>query len=238
MLVAADVTRALALGSLPLAWWAGVLTLPQMFVVALVVGTATLFFDVTYQSYLPDLVEPDDIGPGNARLQAVQSVAQIGGPGLGGLLIRAVGAPVTVAVDAVSFLGSALFVRRIRHVDTPPPRADRRPLVVEVREGLAFVFSHPLLWRITACTSTSNLFSSMSGALLVLFCLRELDLDEGHIGLAMGLGAAGGLLGALATPTINRVVGEGRTIPLSTLFWLPAGALMPLAGTVIRRWSP
>lgn len=233
VLVAADLVRAVVLASLPLAWVAGVLTLAQMFVVALVVGTCTVFFDVAYQSYLPDIVEPEDIGQGNAKLQAAQSVAQIGGPGLGGLLIRAVGAPLTLTLDAVSFLVSALFVRRIRHVDTPPPRADRRPLVVEVREGLSFVFSDPLLWRITVCTSASNLFSSMSGALLVLFALRELGLDEGQLGLAMGLGAGGGLLGALATPWVNRVVGEGRTIPLSALVMVPAGALLPLAGELV-----
>jgi MFS family permease len=196
-------------------------------------GVCTVFFDVADQSYLPDIVETDDIGEGNAKLQATQSVAMLGGPALAGLLIKVIGAPLTLLIDAVSFLGSALFVRRIQHVDTPPPREDRRPLVVEVREGLAFVLKDPLLWRITLCTSVSNLFSSMSGALLILYCIRDLGLDEGHIGIAMGLGAAGGLIGALLTPRINELVGEGRTIPVSSFFWIAAGVLLPLAGTVI-----
>jgi MFS family permease len=233
VLIANDVIRAMALGSLPLAWAMDALTMVQMFLVALVIGVCTVFFDVAYQSYLPEIVEPEHIGEGNAKLQASQSVAMIGGPALAGGLIKLVGAPLTIAFDALSFLGSALFVRRIRHEDTPPPREDRRPLVVEIREGLAFVLKDPLLWRITACTGTSNFFSSMTGVLLVLFVLNDLGLDPGHIGIAMGIGAVGGLAGALATPRINRVVGEGRTIPLTSLLWIPAGALMPLAGDVI-----
>ena len=233
VLMTNDLVRAAALASLPLAWALDVLTLVQMFAVALVMGVCTVFFDVAYQSYLPDIVEPEHIGEGNAKLQASQSVAMIAGPALAGGLIKAIGAPFTIALDALSFLGSAFFVRRIRHVDTPPPREDRRPLVVEVREGLSFVVRNPLLLRITACTSISNFFTSMTGAMMVIFALNDLGLDPGHLGIAMGIGSVGGLLGALATPRINRLVGEGRTIPLSTLMWLPAGVLMPLAGTVV-----
>jgi MFS family permease len=204
-----------------------------MLVVALVVGCCTVFFDVAYQSYLPDIVEPDQIGEGNAKLQAVQSIALIGGPAVGGGLIKLIGAPLTVGLDALSFVWSAAWVRRIRHVDTPPPRESRRPLVVEVREGLSFVLKHPLLWRITACTSLANLFSSISGAIMVLYALR-LGLDEAQLGLGFGIGAVGGLLGALVVTRVTKWVGEGRIIPLSTLVFLPAAFMMPLAGTVIE----
>ena len=233
VLVAGDIVRALALASLPLAWVLDVLTFPQMLAVALVIGICTVFFDVAYQSYLPDIVDQEHIGEGNAKLQASQSVAMIGGPAIAGGLIKVMGAPLTIALDALSFLGSAFFVRRISHVESPPPREDRRPLVVEIREGLSFVLNNPLLWRITATTGIGNLFNNMTGVMLVLFCIRDLDLTPGHIGLAMGLGAGGGLLGALLTPRINRIVGEGRSIPLTALFWIPAGVMMPLAGTVI-----
>lgn len=233
VLVAGDVLRALALASLPVAWALEALTLTQMFVVALVVGCCTVFFDVAYQSYLPEIVEPEHIGEGNAKLQAAQSVAMIGGPALAGGLIKVIGAPLTIALDALSFLGSALFVQRIEHADAPPSREHRRPLLVEIREGIGFVLGHPLLWRITACTALGNLFNAMTTALLVLFALRELGLDEGHIGIAMGIGAVGGLLGAISATRVTAWVGEGRVIPLSSLLWIPAGFLMPLAGTVI-----
>jgi MFS family permease len=233
VLVANDLVRAVALASLPLAWALDVLTLYQMFVVSLVVGCSTVFFDVAYQSYLPELVPSDRIGEGNAKLQASQSVAQVAGPSIGGFLIRVIGAPYTVLLNALSFVWSAFFIRRIEHLDTPPERHTRRPLATEIREGLGFVLRNPFLVRITACTSISNLFSSMSGALLVLYAIRELGLDEGDLGLAFGLGAVGGLLGALSVTHVTRWVGEGRTIPLSALLWVPFGVLMPLAGTVI-----
>ena len=92
---------------------------------------------------------------------------------------------------------------------------------------------HPLLWRITACTSTGNFFNSMGGALLVLYALKQLDLDAGHLGIAFGIGSVGGLLGALTATRVADRVGEGRVIPLSALAWVPAQALVPLAGIVI-----
>jgi MFS family permease len=233
VLVLNDLVRAVALGSLPLAWALDALSFTQMLVVALVVGSCTVFFDVAYQSYLPDLVEPEDISEGNAKLQATQSVAMIGGPAIAGVAIRVIGAPLTIALDALSFLWSAYFVRRIDHVDTPAPREDRRPLHVEIREGLSFVLRHPLLWRITASTSLSNLFSSMTGALLVLYALRTLDLDEGHLGLALGIGSAGGLLGALWAARLGRWIGEGRVIAWSVVVAGPAGVVMALAGLAI-----
>jgi MFS family permease len=232
VLMANDLLRAVALGSLPLAWAFDVLSFPQMLLVALVVGCCTVFFDVAYQSYLPDIVEPEHIGEGNAKLQAVQSIAMIGGPAAAGGLVKLIGAPLTVGLDALSFVWSATWVRRIRHVDSPPPREERRPLAVEVREGLSFVVRHPLLWRITACTSLSNLFSSIAGAMLVLYGLR-LGLDPAELGVGFGVGAVGGLTAALLVTRITTWVGEGRIIPLSTLVWMPAGFLMPLAGTVI-----
>ncbi len=233
VLIGGDLVRAAALASLPVAWAMGALTLGQMFVVAVVVGSCTVFFDVAYQSYLPEIVEPEHIGEGNAKLQASQSVAMIGGPAIAGGLIKLIGAPLTIGLDALSFLWSAFFVHRISHEEVPPARHDRRRLVTEIREGLSFVLTNSLLWRITVCTGANNLFNSMAGALLVLYSLRDLGLGEGQIGLALGIGACGGLLGALLTPRINDYVGEGRTIPLSSLLWIPGAALLPLAGTVV-----
>jgi predicted MFS family arabinose efflux permease len=233
VLVANDLIRAVALGSLPLAWWLGWLSLAQLLLVALVVGTCTVFFDVADQSYLPEIVESKDIAEGNAKLQAAESVSMIGGPALAGALIRLIGSASTIALDSLSFLLSAAYVSRIRHADAPPSREDRRPLRVEIAEGLRFVLRHPLLWRITACTSIGNFFTSLSGALMVLFALRELDLDPEHLGLAYGIGSAGGLLAALLATRVSAVVGEGRVIPLTALAFAPAQALVPLAGVVI-----
>jgi MFS family permease len=232
VLITGDLVRAVALATVPVAWALDLLTLGQLYVVALIVGVATVFFDVAYQSYLPDLVPSERIGEGNAKLQASQSVAQVAGPAVGGFLIKAIGAPLTIVVDAVSFVGSAVYTARIRHVDTPPERSSRRPLRTEIAEGLSFVVHQPLLVRITACTGISNLFSSITGALLALYALRDLELTAATLGFVFSAGAVGGLLGAVTTTRITRWVGEGRTIPLAALWTAPFAALTPLASVL------
>jgi hypothetical protein len=229
VLVAGDLVRMLALGSLPVAWWLHALTLGQLFAVAAVTGTATVFFDVAYQSYLPTLVDRTQIVDGNGKLETSRAVAQVAGPGITGVLLRIVSAPFLIAVDAVSYLLSALFIGRIRHPDVVPDRAARRPLRTEIAEGLSFVVRHPLLRRIVACTGTSNLFSAMLTALLVLYALRTLHLAQSTLGLVFSAGAVGGLVGAVTAAPFARRVGEGRAIPLATTLLLPFAALVPLA---------
>nr|WP_246214342.1 MFS transporter [Modestobacter muralis] len=229
VLVTADLVRAAVLVTLPVAYLADLLTLGQLFVVAAVTGTATVFFDVAYQSYLPTLVDPDQLVDGNGKLEASRAVAHVAGPGVTGVLLRLLGAPLLVAVDAVSFLLSALFIGRILRPDVVPDRAARRPLRTEIAEGLSFVVRHPLLRRIVACTGTANLFGAMTSALLVLYVIRSLGLSEATLGLVFSLGAVGGLLGAATAARFARRVGEGRSIPLSAVAFAAAGAFVPLA---------
>ncbi|MBC3763236.1 MFS transporter [Quadrisphaera oryzae] len=237
VLLLGNLVRAVALAVLPLAWWAGVLSLPLVVAVAFVVGVATLFFDVAYQSYLPSLVRADRLGEGNSLLQVSASVAQVGGPAVGGWLARLLGAPLAVAVSAVAFAASSGLLSRISHVEPPPDRSARRSLRAEVAEGLSFVVHQPLLRRIVATTSLSNLGGSASSALLVLYAVRQLGLSEGQVGTALGIGAAGALLGALTVQRVVRAVGEGRTIALSLLPGIAAGALLPLAAPLVSRGS-
>lgn len=238
VLVGNDLLRAALFASVPLAWWLDVLSLPQLFAVAALTGVCTVFFDVAYQSYLPYLVAGDQLVAGNARLQASQSVAQVGGPAVAGGLLRLVPAPLVIALDAASFLASALFVARIRRTDSAPPVTERRPLRAEVAEGLRFVLGHRLLRRVVACTALFNLFAAMSTALFPLFLLRDLGLTTTTLGIVYSASAVGGLAGAVLTSRITRVLGEGRTIPLSALLGAPAAIATPLAAHVPGGWRP
>ncbi len=234
VLLLANLARALALAVLPLAWWAGMLSLPLVVAVAAAVGVATLFFDVAHQSFLPSLVRPERLGEGNSLLQVSASVAQVAGPAAGGWLARLLGAPLAVGVSAVAFVASSGLVARIdAGAETPPDPAVRRPLRTEVAEGLSFVVHQPLLRRIVVTTGTSNLAGSATSALLVLYAVRGLGLSEGQLGTAFGIGAVGALVGALVVQPVVRRVGEGRTIALALLPALPAGALVPLAGPLV-----
>ncbi|MGI8721783.1 MAG: MFS transporter [Geodermatophilaceae bacterium] len=229
VLVVNDLVRALALGSLPLAYAFDVLTLWQLFAVALVTGIATVFFDVAYQSYLPSIVDKSQIVEGNSKLAISQSVAQVAGPGAAGLLIKVLGAPMMFLFDAVSFLASAWFIGRIRHQEPVHDRSTRRSLRVEIGEGLSFVLRHPLLRRIVACTGTSNFFSTVKATMLVLFMVRELGFDSTQIGLTFSAGAVGGLIGAATTTRFAKYFGDGRSIVLAAGLLIPFAALVPLS---------
>jgi MFS family permease len=232
VLIAADLVRAVTLAVVVLLALTGHASMPVLYAGALVLSVATVFFDVAHQSYVPGLVGLEHIGEGNAKLQATQSVAQVAAPALGGALLRVVAAPLVIAVNAVTYLVSALAVGRIRQVEALPPAEHRRPLKEEIAEGLRFVVHQPLLRRIVACTAIGNLFGAMSGALMVLYALRDLGLDEAAYGTVLSASAIGGLLGALASDRLVRWIGEGRIIPLAALGFAPGALLTPLAAVL------
>lgn len=243
VIVLGDLARAALLLTVPLAFAGGWLGMWQLYVVAFLTGCFTVFFDVANQSYLPELVQSEQIGEGNAKLQASQQVAIVSGPALAGQLVRLVPSPFVLAVTAVAMALSSVLVSRIRHQEPDPDPGARRPLRTEIGEGLSFVLGHPLLRRIVMCTGTTNFASSAVGALFMLFALRELGIGAPTLGLILGLGGAGGLLGALTAERFGRLVGEGRAIPLAALIGglaacsVPLAASLPTVPTLLVGWS-
>ncbi|WP_084614666.1 MFS transporter [Nakamurella lactea] len=215
IMIIADLGRAALLLTLPVAWWAGWLTFAQLAVVATIVGMLQVFFDVSYQSYLPTLVHSDQVVEGNAKLQASQSVSQAVGPALGGLLIKLAGAVWSIGINAVGYLISAVTLLRIRHRETPPTPAERQPLVTEIAEGLKFVVGHPLLKRLIACTGIGNLFNSIGQVLIVFYMVQLLHLSALTIGIIDSVAAVGGLAGALVITKLAKTIGEGPSIILT-----------------------
>ena len=230
VMIAADLVRVLLLTSIPVAAALGTLTLGQLFIVALVHGIATVFFDVSYQSYLPALVGRDNLMEGNAKLGGSQSVAQAVGPTLGGILVQLFTAPFAVVADAASFLASAICVRAIGHRELPPQQQAQPRLFKEIDECLHFVLRHPILRMIAGTTGTSNFFSSVFAAVAVVFLVRSVHLSAAIIGLLMSAGSVGGILGAVSASAIARRLGQARTIWLSVLVSAPFGLLIPFTG--------
>lgn len=228
-LIRADVVRAGVLAVVVATALTGHGSMPLLYVAALVMSAATVFFDVAHQSYVPGLVGLPNVVEGNAKLQATASIAAVGAPAVGGVLLRLLTAPLLLGATAVTYLLSALFVARIRHVETLPLRAERRPLRVEIAEGLAFVLRQPLLRRIVACTSIGNAAGAVFSAMMVIFAMRILGIDEAALGIVFSAGGAGGILGALTAERLTRIVGEGRVIALAAVAFAPAAALTPLA---------
>ena len=228
-LVVADLVRAAALAVVVVAGLTGHGSIPLLVGVAVAMSCATVFFDVAHQSYVPGLVGLAHISEGNSKLQATQSVAVAVGPGLGGQLLRVITAPALVGATVVTYLLSALFVARIRHDEELPARSPDRSLRREIGEGLRFVLGQPLLRRIVATTGISNVFGSVTAALVVIYALRVLGLDEAGLGAVFSAGTVGGVVGAVLADRLTRAVGEGRTIAIAAAAWVPAFALTPLA---------
>jgi MFS family permease len=214
LLIGADAGRALALGSVPLAAALANVTFVQLCVVGFVAGTLTVFFDVAYQSYLPSLVEQDDLVDANSKLEISRSGAQIGGPGIAGLLVQSLGAPYAVAVDAMSFAWSAFFLQRVRAQETVEPPAERPNMRREIGEGLRYLLRDGRWRATTTYSAVFNFASGITTPLILVYAVRRWGLSAGQLGLAFMLGNIGWLVGALIAGRTARVLGLGRALVL------------------------
>jgi MFS family permease len=230
LMLLADLFRAAVLLTLPIAYALDTVTLGQLYAVALLTGTAAVVFNTAYSSFFAHLVPPESYVEANSKLSASRSVSFIAGPAVGGGLVQALTAPVAVLADALSFVASAVLVGRTR-VDEPVRAVPAGPsLLRRAREGLTFVLHEPVMRAGLLCATTLNFFSFLaSTGLLVLFADRVLQLSPGAIGLAFGIGATGGLLGAVASPAIARRIGIGRSIVAGAVLYPAPIALIAAA---------
>ena len=229
VLLTSDLVRAGVLAVVVTAAFTGHASVAMLIVAGLLISVASVFFDVAHQSYVPGLVGLEHIVEGNSKLQATQSVATVAAPAIGGLLLKVITAQALIAVNVVTYLTSAFAVARIRHVETPPHPDTHRPLRTEIGEGLSFVVHERFLRRIVATTGLSNFAGAISGAIVVIYALRVLDLGTAAWGIVLSASSVGGLVGALVAARLARWVGEARLIPLSMIASVPGAALTPLA---------
>ena len=231
LMLLADLFRAAVLLTLPIAYALDTITLGQLYTVALLTGTAAVVFNTAYSSFFAHLVPPESYVDANSKLSASRSVSFIAGPAVGGGLVQVLTAPVAVVADALSFVASAILVGRTR-IDEPSISATSTgpSLLRRAREGLTFVIHEPVMRAGLLCATTLNLFTFLSGTgLLVLFADRVLQLSPGAIGLAFGVGATGGLLGAVVSPAIGRRIGIGRSIVVGAVLFPASFALIAVA---------
>lgn len=228
VLIAGDLGRAALLLMIPVSYVFGVLSVPQLVIIGLLLGTLTVFFDVAYQAYLPSLIPKEDLVEGNSKLEVSRSAAGLLGPSVAGALIAVVKAPMAVIIDAISYVCSALFIFSIKpqheavaelnDAAAPKSATPRGSLRSEIAAGVRFVFGHPALRTIGSATATSNLFSSIGNTVTMIFAYRVLGLSVAFIGFAATLGSAGGLISALLADRVSKRLGVGRTIVL-TIPW-------------------
>jgi anti-anti-sigma factor len=230
LMIVCDLVRAVALGSVPVAFAFGVLTLMQLYAVAVVAGAATMVFNVAYQSYLPRLVGRGELGEANSKMIASRSFAEVVGPALGGALVQGIGAARALALDAASFVVSAASLRAIREREARPALpSERRRVLDELREGLTAIRRTAVLSRLAACNVTLNLGLSISQTLFYLFAYRELGLGATLVGAVVAVRGVGALTGALAAVRLERRAGTGRVLVASTVLYGAGWLAVPAA---------
>lgn len=233
VLVVTDLARAALLVSVPVAAWLDRLSLGLLYPVAFLVGVLSVFNEVTQQSYLPVLVESEQLVEGNTKLQLSYSGAMFAGPGVGGMLVQLLTAPIAILVDAASYLGSAVLLLLIRG-EAPasrPGRTDLRGLRRDIGEGLRFVWRHPLIRPLALSTGTGNFFYlfGMTGAILALYAIRVLHLSPALLGAVLAVGNLGAVFGSLVAHRVLRRWRFGRVMILTSMASAVAITLMALA---------
>lgn len=228
LMIACNLVAAATLLSIPFAAWAGMLSMLQIYAVAMIAGGAATLFALADQTLLPDLVGREHLEEGNAKLAATDSVAEIGGPAIGGLLIELVTAPFAILADAIALVWSAFMLGRIRAVETPHRQEDETGLAAALG-GLKAIGRSPILTALFAAEAIMMFSFGFFAALYMLFTLRTLGLDIGFIGLIISVGGVGALVGAVIGPPLVRRFGLGPAIIAFFALTVASSLLIPAA---------
>jgi MFS family permease len=225
-MIAADLGRALLVATIPVAYALDALTIAQLYAVAFLTGTLSVFFFVSYSTLFVSLVPRESYVEANSLLAGSRAFSFVGGPSVGGVIVQILSAPYALVADAASFLMSAYFLNSIRPEEPPTEESPQR----RVTDGLRFIWRTPILLASLLSTATINFFNFVFFALFILYATRSLDVRPGVLGLVLGAGAIGGLIGSIVTGRLSRRIGVGPVVVLgSFLFPIPL-LLVPLAG--------
>jgi len=228
LMIWADLARAALIASIPIGYVTGVLTMPQLYVVGFLTGSLAVIFDLSWNTLFVSVTTRERYVEAMALLNGSRSLASVAGPTIGGLLVQVLGAPLAMAADALSYIGSVIFLRRIR---APEPPIDPEPGSVrdQVAAGLQFVLGDGIMRPTLLSVATINFFTFASSALFVLYATTLLGVSPGALGLALGTGAVGSVIGALVATRIGRRIGLGPAYALGCVIFPVSLLLIPLA---------
>jgi len=229
LMIAADLGRAALIASIPMAYALDSLGMPQLYVVGFLSGSLAVIFDLSWNTLFVAVTEREQYVEAMALLNGSRSLASVGGPTVGGLLVQALGAPFAMLADALSYLGSVVFLRRIESTEPPiePEAGSNRERLLA---GLAFVIGDRIMRPTLLSVATINLFTFAGSALFILYATTTLGVSPGVLGLALGTGAVGAVIGALVASRIGRRIGLGPAYALGCLVFPVSLLLIPLAG--------
>jgi len=229
LMVAADLGRAGLIASIPVASAMNVLSMPQLYVVGFLSGSLAVIFDLSWNTLFVAVTQRERYVEAMALLNGSRSLASVGGPTIGGLLVQVFGAPLALLIDGLSFLGSVVFLRRIQSPE-PPIEHEEGSTRERLLAGLSFVFGDPIMRPTLLSVAVINLFTFASTALFILYATTTLGVSPGALGLALGTGAVGAVIGAIFASRIGRWIGLGPAFALGCVVFPVSLLLIPLAG--------
>ncbi len=227
LMIAADLGRALLIASIPAAYLLHVLTVAQLYVVGFLSGCLAVVFDLSWSTLLVAVTRREAYVEANALFSGSRSLANVGGPPLAGGLVQLLSAPIALVADAISYLGSAFFLRRIR---TPEPAIefDQESMRARLATGLVFIFRDSIMRPILLSVAWINLFNFGFQALFILYVTTNLGISPSVLGGALGAGAVGGVIGALLASRIGRRIGFGAAYAAGCLIFPVPLILIPI----------
>jgi MFS family permease len=230
IMIFADVLRAMVLLTVPVAAWFRLLTMEQLYIVGALIGGANVLFDISDHAYLPHLIARDDLMEGNTKLSTTESLAEVGGPALAGILVQALTAPFAIAVNAATYVVSALFLGSISSKEHLPEHPKIRPtLLSDLAQGFSAMADVPVLRPLLVMSIVSPLFGGVFSALYVIFAIRTLGLSPSLMGLTVAVGGIGSLAGTAISRRFAAHVGVGKAIALGFLVSAVSAVFVPLA---------
>ena len=234
LMIEADLVRAVVLLAVPALAWMRVLNMNELYIAAALVGGSSALFDIADHAFLPDLVGKPDLMEANAKLSVTESVSEIGGPALAGVLVQLLTAPFAIGFNALSYLASALLLSGIEDRESQPRERRGEGRDAESTSALNAILSNPLIRPLFLMAILSPLFEGFFAALYSYFAINVLHLSAALLGAIIGVGGIGALLGASASPLVSRMVGIGPTIVFGYFLSAVSAFSIPLAsGSVV-----
>jgi MFS family permease len=230
LMIFSNVGRTILLGFIPLSFYFGFLHMEHLYVIGFLVGTLTVLFDISYQSYLPSLVKKDQLVEGNSKLEVSSSIAQVSGPGISGGLISIFSAPVVMFIHSFTLLISAYTLSIVRKNEAIPEKSPKpKPIVKEIKSGLKLVYNNSYLRAISGEAATFNMFNQVTWAVVILYMTKELGISPVLLGVIMATASIGSIIGSLIANYLGNRFKIGPTIVGTMVLACAAPLLIPLA---------
>jgi len=203
LMIATCLVRGAFITIVPVAVLFGWLHLGVLYLVMFVMGSLKVVFEMAYQTYVPEIVERDKLVNANSKIMMSYALGQSTGPGLGGLMVELLGAPMAVLADASTYFLSAICLFKIKHQEIRA-RHRRGNILQQIADGFRYVGEEQHIRSLVCLITANNFFQNALMAILVLYATRDLSIRPGVFGMTVSFGGIGAVMGAFGAERLGR----------------------------------